>query len=89
MTWITPFHRDSDFRWPLCPDDKVLIFEERICWATWPCSTADRWRFSTRRAALAASSSRPPTWPMPCATAARRSAAAFTRRWSGRAWRFC
>jgi hypothetical protein len=29
VTWITPYHTDADFNWPLSPDDKVTIFYER------------------------------------------------------------
>jgi len=39
MTWITPLHQDSDFKWPWCLNDKILIFEERV--SGWQLDIAD------------------------------------------------
>jgi len=30
MTWVTPYHQDSDFSRPLSFEDKVKIFEEQV-----------------------------------------------------------
>lgn len=39
MTWITPYHQDTDFVWPLCLEDKIRIFEERV--SGWQLDIAD------------------------------------------------
>lgn len=72
MAWITPFHQDSDFRWPLCLDDKVLIFEERI--SGWQLEIADAC-INGGQPAMRHSGWPPPPSPLwatwPCLTADR------------------
>lgn len=39
MTFITPHHLDADFTWPLCLEDKITIFQERV--SGWQLDIAD------------------------------------------------